>query len=322
MKKALVVGIDNYPRAPLSSCINDATRVASLLEANADGTKNFDVKLETDLFTRSVLRGKLAALFSGSCEMALFYFSGHGYVNEFGGYLATPDGKPYDEGVPMDEILRLANNSAAGNKLIILDSCHSGTMGTPAILSAGPALLQEGVTILAASRHNESAAAYKGSSVFTELLAEALNGGAADINGRITPGGIYAFIDQALGPFDQRPVFKTNISRVPPIRTVNPLVPVEILRKLVDYFRDQDTVLPLNPSYEHSNSPELKTVIGEPYAVDANVAVFKHLQQFRHAGLVVPVNTPYMYYAAIDSGACRLTPLGRHYWRLVKNRRI
>jgi len=29
-----------------------------------------------------------------------------------------------------------------------------------------------------------------------------------------------------------------------------------------------------------------------------------------------------MYYAAINSTGCRLTPLGKHYWSLVKAGRI
>lgn len=40
-RKALVVGIDNYLKCPLNACINDANAVASLLERNEDGTKNF-----------------------------------------------------------------------------------------------------------------------------------------------------------------------------------------------------------------------------------------------------------------------------------------
>jgi hypothetical protein len=29
-----------------------------------------------------------------------------------------------------------------------------------------------------------------------------------------------------------------------------------------------------------------------------------------------------MYYAAMESKTCRLTPLGRHYWRMAANNRI
>lgn len=39
MRKALVVGIDDYPSAPLHGCINDATSFASIIENNGDGSQ-------------------------------------------------------------------------------------------------------------------------------------------------------------------------------------------------------------------------------------------------------------------------------------------
>lgn len=52
-----------------------------------------------------------------------------------------------------------------------------------------------------------------GHGVFTDLLLQALQGGAANITGQITPGSVYAYIDQALGEWKQKPIFKTNIKR-------------------------------------------------------------------------------------------------------------
>lgn len=43
MRKALVVGIDNYPNAQLKGCVNDAAVVAQLLRNNGDGSPNFGV---------------------------------------------------------------------------------------------------------------------------------------------------------------------------------------------------------------------------------------------------------------------------------------
>jgi hypothetical protein len=34
------------------------------------------------------------------------------------------------------------------------------------------------------------------------------------------------------------------------------------------------------------------------------------------------VDEEFMYYAAINSKACRLTPLGQQYWRLASAKRI
>ena len=48
MKKALIVGIDNYLNiSDLTGCVNDAHDVANVLTRNADGTLNFDVKVMT-----------------------------------------------------------------------------------------------------------------------------------------------------------------------------------------------------------------------------------------------------------------------------------
>jgi len=322
MKKALIVGINNYSSSPLRGCINDAAAFGAILETNGDGSPNFDVVIETDVPTKSDLKGLIVNLFSGDCDTALLYFSGHGFINELGGYIVTPDYKQYDEGVSMDDILTIANNSKAKNKIIILDCCHSGALGSPMLTGGKTSHIAEGVSILTASRANEPSLEINGQGVFTNLLLDALQGGGADLRGHITPGSIYAYIDQALGPWDQRPVFKTNITRFTPLRTITPQVPIEILRKLINYFPNPQDEFPLNPSYEDTNAPSVEHKIVEPLAKAENVAVFKHLQKFQGVGLVVPVNEQFMYYAAMNSKSCKLTALGYHYWRLVKDKRI
>ena len=37
MRKALIVGIDNYPNAKLKGCVNDASAIAQCLRKNGDG---------------------------------------------------------------------------------------------------------------------------------------------------------------------------------------------------------------------------------------------------------------------------------------------
>ena len=322
MRKALIVGINNYPKAPLCGCVNDASAFSAIIETNGDGSPNFDVRLVTDVPTKSELKGLIIELFSGDCETALLYFSGHGLLDDIGGYIVTPDYKPNDEGVSMDEILNIANDSKAQNRVIILDCCHSGALGSPKNLGGKSAHIGEGVSILTASRDSESAIEINGHGVFTNLLLDALQGGAADLRGHITPGSVYAYIDQALGPWDQRPVFKTNITRFTSLRTVTPQVPIDILRKLVDYFPTPQDEFALDPSFEDTNAPVVEHKIVEPHAKAENVAVFKHLQKFQGVGLVVPVNEQYMYFAAMNSKSCKLTALCYHYWRLVKEKRI
>lgn len=321
MRKALMVGINDYPSSPLKGCINDASSLAIIMETHGDGAPNFDVKLETDVQTKSELKAMIVNLFSGSDDIALLYFSGHGFLNELGGYLVTPDHKAYDEGISMDEILVLANRSRVKDKIIILDCCHSGAFGSP-IIDGGASRLNEGVSILTASKDDESSMEINGHGVFTNLLLSALQGGAADLRGHISPGGVYAYIDQSLGPWKQRPVFKTNVTRFTSLRTINPQVPLSILRKIVEYFPEPQQEYSLDPSYEDTNAKTVKHAIVEPYAKTENVAVFKNLQKLQSVGLIVPVDSDYLYFAAMDSKACKLTSLGYHYWRLVKDKRI
>lgn len=322
MKKALVIGINNYATAPLNGCVRDATEFSSLIQSHGDHTTNFNVLLKTDVYSKSTLLEMIHDLFSGKNETALFYFSGHGFLNELGGFLVTPDHRKYDEGISMNDILTLANNSATTNKIIILDCCHAGTITTPVLTHGSIGHINEGITILTASKQDEVAMEVRGKGVFTNLLLEALKGGAADINGHITPGSIYAYIDQALGPWDQRPVFKTNVSRFIPLRKVAPRLPADILKKITDYFPAPETEHQLAPSYEYTNDPAKKLTYATPYATENHVAIFKALQKMHSVGLVEPVGEEHLYWAAMKEKTCRLTPLGAHYWRLVNEKKI
>ena len=190
---------------------NDADAVARVLEENGDGSPNFSVKIEKDVCSKAKLRGLIEDCFSGDADIALFYYSGHGHIDSVGGYLVTPDFTKHDYGVSLQEVLAIANASRCKDKIIVLDSCFSGFMGSINTAGQNTAVINEGVTILTASRSSETSAEINGHGLFTSLLLEALSGGAADITGHITPGGIYAYIDKALGPWEQRPVFKTNV---------------------------------------------------------------------------------------------------------------
>ena len=69
MRKALIVGVDYYENInPLFGCVNDAYSVKTVLDRHSDGTKNFDVSLETATGTsssilRKELKNKIEELF-------------------------------------------------------------------------------------------------------------------------------------------------------------------------------------------------------------------------------------------------------------------
>lgn len=254
----------------------------------------------------------IETLFANERDIALLYFSGHGYIRSVDGYIVTSDFKIYDEGISMTEILSFANRSPVRNKIVIFDCCYSGQMGTQNIADGGVAQLSEGLTVLTASRGTESALEQGGVGVFTGLVVAALQGGAADLRGHVTPGSIYAFVDQALGAWNQRPIFKTNVTQFTSLRKVTPQVPMETLRKLIDYFSGPQDEYSLDPSYED-------TEVGyDP----SNVAVFKDLQKMEGVGLVVPVGEEHMYFAAMNSKSCKLTAMGSQYWRLAREKKL
>lgn len=322
MRKALVVGIDDYGANSLAGCCNDSNSVKELLSRNDNGEPNFDVRQANNIKTKAELRRLIEECFSGDAEVALFYYSGHGYIDSVGGYLATPDFSQYDPGVSLADILSIANSSKCKERIIILDSCHSGFLGSIDTTNQDTAVINEGVTILTASRNSEVSMEINGHGIFTTLLVEALNGGAADITGHISAGGIYAFIDKALGPWEQRPIFKTNVTRFTAIRKVAPQVELKVIRKLTKYFPDENAEMQLDPSFEPTNTDNYRHEIVKPYASNINTSIFSDLQKLEGIGLVVPTGEQHMYFAAMNSKSCHLTPMGKQYWRLVSGNKI
>jgi hypothetical protein len=323
MRKALVVGIDHYTHiSRLYGCVSDAHAVKAILERNGDGTINFDVKLLTatgppDTISRNDLKDNVKALFLDDSDIALLYFAGHGHIETTGGYLCGSDCRRGDDGLSLGEVLTLANESRARNKVIVLDSCHSGVAGTPA--GQQTAQLSEGMTILTASTDEQYANEQNGSGVFTTLFVDALGGAASNLVGAITPGSVYAHIDQSLSTWEQRPVFKTNVKSFVSLRNVPPRIVLENLRRITEFFPTKGFEFQLDPTFE----PELRGRPPDaPLPEKENTTKFAILQQYNRLGLLVPVNAPHMWHAAIESKRCKLTVLGEHYRRLVERRRI
>lgn len=323
-RKALIVGIDYYENlGQLSGCVDDAHAVKQVLDRHADGTKNFETKLMTgtgpnDVVGRKALREEVKELFAGDAEIALLYFAGHGHIEATGGYLCASDTADGDDGLSLADVLTYANESKISNKVILLDSCHSGVAGAK---NAGKGLaeLSEGLTILTASTAEQYALETDEGGVFTNLLVDALNGAAANLLGAITPGSVYAHIDQSLGLWDrQRPIFRTNVSSFVSLRNVVAPIALEDLMEIAKLFPKGDYEFQLDPSFE----PERPIEGVDVAPVEENTRRFAILQKLNRVNLVVPVGAPHMYHAAIESKSCKLTVLGEHYRRLVVKERI
>ena len=324
MRKALVVGIDYYAHAsPLFGCVSDAHAVKGMLERHGDGSVNFDVRTLTSssaatAVTRAQLKEQVRELFSGAPDTAVLFFAGHGYVEDTGGYLLASDSKTGDEGLPLGEVLTLASASKATNRIVLLDSCHSGVAGDNP-LNPATAELSDGLTILTASTAEQYATEVNGRGVFTSLLVDALSGAACNLVGDVTPGGVYAHVDQSLGSWEQRPVFKTNVKRFVSLRKVHPPVSPEDLRRIAEFFPSPGYQFALDPSFEPERGPSDG---GMAPPDPANTSRFAILQKLNRVNLVVPIDAPHMYHAAVQSKACKLTALGEHYRRLAVAGRI
>ncbi|MDN6572422.1 MAG: caspase family protein [Staphylococcus equorum] len=323
MRGALIAGIDYYSNfISLHGCVNDANSVKTVLERNEDGDLNFDCSLKTapnasGLIRKSELKDSIQDLFERDLDVALFYFAGHGYLESSGGYIMASDSERGDEGISLSVILGYANNSPAKNKIIILDSCHSGIAGESSVQKVSA--LSEGVTILTASTKEQYSSEINGRGLYTTLLVDALDGSAADLKGEITPSSVYTHIDQALGAFEQRPVFKTNVKEFVSLRkTISPISKKE-LRKIIEFFPTSGYEYNLDPTFE----PEMKGRDGGlPDPIESNTKIFAVLQKYNRLNLLKPIGASHMWNAAMESKACKLTALGEHYRRLVVKNRI
>ncbi len=139
VRKALLVGINAYPNAPLRGCINDVQQVRGLLKQYY-GFKDNDIKLLIDGdATAAGIQAGLGWLAEGGADsdaVRIFHYSGHGsYVADTNG--DEPDGRdeclvPFDYesvGFLTDDTLKILYDRfpEGGNLTLMMDSCHSGT---------------------------------------------------------------------------------------------------------------------------------------------------------------------------------------------------
>ncbi|MEW6241943.1 MAG: caspase family protein [Chloroflexota bacterium] len=141
MKKAVCIGINNYPGGfnDLKGCVNDANDWAALLQEYG-----FEVNvILDDRATRQTVKTALEGLVAsaGAGDVVVFTYSGHGTQSlDFGG----DEGDLFDEaisvydGTVLDDELRtiIKKINSQATLVVISDSCFSGTVTR---LAAGPA---------------------------------------------------------------------------------------------------------------------------------------------------------------------------------------
>lgn len=317
MARALIVGINHYANSPLTGCVNDATVIQQLISKHGNDTINFHCKLmvsdgKQQTITLRKLREQLQHLFQDPDERVLFYFAGHGYEDNLGGYLVTQDAQRYAEGLALSELLAMANNALRSRRIqeviLILDCCHAGHLGDMIGFDHLQSLMAQGLSILTSCSSDQLAAEDNRGGLFTRILGEGLRGGAADIRGRITVASLYNYVDQMLDPWQQRPQFKTHASRMHVIRNIEPKISMKDLRNLPLLFPQADYRLRLDPTWE----------VTDEKALPENIEKFNLLKRYRDVGML-QVIAPHedLYWAAVHSGQCQLTLPGQLYWEMI-----
>jgi hypothetical protein len=318
MNRALLVGVDTYQHfGDLSGCVNDVRALAPLLARNADEeeSKNFECVALTGEVNRKRILSGIDTLLQPGAQVALLYFAGHGVGITNDVALASSDGDYTEPGVPLAQILGRAQSADIDQVIIILDCCHSGGAGGSPLLGANTAILRKGLAIVAASRHDQVSRESNGRGEFSLYLCGALDGGAADVLGRVTLAGVYAYIAECFGAFEQRPTFKANLEDAFEIRCTKPLVSRKSLRKLPEIFVSVTAEIQLDPLYEREN-PESIRRKDEP-DVKRKRDHYDELTRYRNGKLIEFVDEEYLYWAAMNSKKTRLTAHGRYYWTLA-----
>jgi hypothetical protein len=316
-KRALLIGIDKYKNYPrLSGCVNDVNAMAPLLEQNFDKTTNFDCHSlisGRDRVGRKDMISAINDLLAPGVDVALFYFAGHGAGTTNDVSLVSADGDSVEPGVPLSLLLGKAQAATEEIKqvIIILDCCHAGGGGGNAMIGPNIAIVRRRLAVLAAARDDQIAKETpEGRGQFSALLCGALEGGAADVRGKVTLATVYAYLAECFGAWDQRPTFKANLEESYELRQTAPLVSIEHLRQLPKLFKTATSEFRLDPTYERESATK----------IPEKVAVYEILTKYRNAKLIEFVDCDYLYHAAMQSKSCRLTPHGRHYWTLASKK--
>jgi hypothetical protein len=251
---AFVVGIDAYSRNELTTCVNDATRIASLLASNGttDAEPNYDTYPilasehnqpeagRTELMDR-LYRQVLAA----RNKNFIFYFSGHGRRTAFGYELLAQD----EGGISMDEVITLIEQPTVKQAVVILDCCHSAGMGDVGAIQGDDAgrpmsfqraIVRENAVVIASARHDQAAQGAETTgdshSAFTKHLIAGLEGAAANVLGEIHAHTLFEYAAGMFGASRQQPVFKGHYAELEPLRTVEREVSLTDLRRLGTLF--------------------------------------------------------------------------------------
>jgi hypothetical protein len=311
-RKALLIGVNNYDHVRhLRGCENDVKMMKEVLLTHDKGDQNFSVVEELNASNESI-QGAILSLLARKSTHALLYFSGHGQVNEMGGFICGKDTSKNNPGVSMDWVTEAINNSSVPEVTVILDCCFAGEIANDYNENnVAFTKLRKGVTILAATTEDDTATEFLGRGTFTSILYNGLKGSAKDILGHVTAVGLYNNAESILSPWQQRPVFKSFVEQVTPLRFCLPTVRKRILRSMMlePYFITKNDVIELN-----------KQMLDDAGDSHLGLKEIYVLSSFEKAGLIECPDRMPLIQAINENQKCQLSPFGKFVWDLFSKK--
>lgn len=317
-RKALLIGVNKYDNLPpdgnLNNCVRDAEKMEIALRRHENKEDNFFTILCKNP-KHETIRENVEKVLSRNTKHALIYFSGHGLRDAKSNreYLVGKDYSTSNPGVCADWLMDTLNQSEVQEITLILDCCYAASMGLHLINNKVSNCLREGITILAATQSEDVASEGRSgqNSVFTDIILQGLNGAAIDVFGNVTAAGLYHLADSLLTPLEQRPVFKSVVTQMTPLRKCkSDLTPVE-LRQLSSpqFFRSKDRELQLYPSDITTDKNKIATR-----------KKYELLLKFYRYGFLKCQNQLSVYEAALQSKTCELSPYGKFFWGIINKK--
>lgn len=221
--KALLVGVCEYTFnpsvCPLPLCSND---VAAVYQALIDGLNvsagNILVSGSNGEITKDCLLSDLKSILGTTTDKdtLIVYFSGHGGNN----CLAMSDGL-----LNLQSLVDLIGQTPPQNKIIILDSCHSGSFTVDNVKPLGVdetigVLASQGYAVLASCSENQTSGfnRERGLSIYTTFLVDALTSHFLILKGKKSLESIneaifhFAKLWNSRYPLQsQHPIFRTSM---------------------------------------------------------------------------------------------------------------
>ena len=303
-KKALFIGINKYVEYPLGACVKDANDMMCSLNSN------FASRLVENATASTIESEVQKLLIDRPSDHALLFYSGHGsFQSDRRGLLVGKD----LVGVPMNWLVEQINKSIIPEITVILDCCHAGELGNFGDFDQPVAQLRKNVTILASTTEDDVAQEGQENGIFTKILLQGLSGAAADILGNITAAGLYDLADTMLSPWHQRPVFKSFVTRMSPLKKCASDVDRNVLIQLVspDFFENPEKKMPLYPKH-------ITTSLGRVQGVN----FFSKLCLFHKLGLLECNYKMTVYEAALNSQSCWLSSYGLFIHEMIIRGRL